>query len=55
MVMIDVMSRQVVGVLGKIESLEESRASSSEMYTRPPVLLVDQKKLIVPKVLLWGP
>lgn len=54
MVMIDVMSRQVVGVLGKIESLEESRASSSEMYTRPPILLIEKKKLIVPKVLLSG-
>lgn len=37
MIMIDTISRQIDGVLGKIESLEENRISSSEMYTRPEV------------------
>src|SRR3972149_2789406 len=35
MVLIDSISRQIPGVLGKYESLEEERVSSSEVYTRP--------------------
>lgn len=54
LIMIDVMSRQIEGVLGKIESLEESRISSGEMYTRPEVLVYKNKKYKVPKVLLSG-
>ena len=38
MVLIDCISRQIPGVLGKYESLEEERISSSEVYTRPEVL-----------------
>ena len=34
MVVIDSVSRQVHGVLGNLESIEENRTSSSEMYTR---------------------
>lgn len=37
MIVIDTVSRQIEGVLGKIESLEENRVSSSEMYTRPEI------------------
>lgn len=52
--MIDATLRQVPGVLGADESLEEKRVSSSEMYTRPAVLIWKNKKYQVPKVLLSG-
>jgi len=54
MVLIDSISRQIKGVLGKYESLEEERISSSEVYTRPEVLKYKNKNYIVPKVLLSG-
>lgn len=54
MVLIDSISRQVPGVLGKYESLEEERVSSSEVYTRPEVLRYKSKNYKVPKVLLSG-
>lgn len=54
MVMIDSISRQIPGVLGKYESLEEERISSSEFYTRPEVLKYGNKNHKVPKVLLSG-
>lgn len=54
MVLIDSISRQIRGVLGKYESLEEERISSSEVYTRPEVLKYKGKKYKVPKVLLSG-
>jgi tRNA (guanine37-N1)-methyltransferase len=54
MVLIDCISRQVPGVLGKYESLEEERVSSSEVYTRPEVLNYKGKNYKVPKVLLSG-
>ena len=54
MVLIDSISRQIPGVLGKYESLEEERVSSSEVYTRPEVLKYKNKNYIVPKVLLSG-
>ena len=38
MILIDCMARQIKGVLGKHDSLEEERISSSEFYTRPEVL-----------------
>jgi tRNA G37 N-methylase TrmD len=41
-------------VLGKIESLEESRVSSGEMYTRPEVYEYKKKNYKVPKVFLGG-
>ncbi len=50
MVMIDSISRQVPGVLGKSESLEESRGGNSSAYTRPEIF----RKWRVPKVLLSG-
>lgn len=54
MVLVDSISRQVPGVLGKYESLEEERVSSSEVYTRPEILKYKGKKYRVPKVLLSG-
>lgn len=54
MVLIDSISRQVPGILGKYESLEEERVSSSEVYTRPEVLKYKGKNYRVPKVLLSG-
>lgn len=54
MVLIDSTSRQIPGVLGKYESLEEERVSSSEVYTRPEVLKHKGKNYRVPKVLLSG-
>jgi tRNA (guanine37-N1)-methyltransferase len=54
MILIDSISRQIPGVLGKYESLEEERVSSSEVYTRPEVLKHKNKNYRVPKVLLSG-
>lgn len=54
MILIDSISRQVPGVLGKYESLEEERVSSSLVYTRPEVLKYKGKNYRVPKVLLSG-
>jgi tRNA (guanine37-N1)-methyltransferase len=54
MILIDVISRRIHGVLGNFESREEARASSSEMYTRPEVFTHDGKRYSVPKVLLSG-
>ena len=54
MIVIDTVSRQIEGVLGKIESLEETRASGTEIYTRPEVYEHKGKKYKVPKVFLSG-
>lgn len=54
MVLIDCISRQVDGVLGNFDSREEERVSSSEIYTRPEVLVHNKKKYKVPAVLLSG-
>lgn len=54
MIMIDCISRQIEGVLGDINSLEENRAASHDVYTRPEVLEYKGKKYKVPKVLLSG-
>lgn len=51
---IDAVARHVPGVLGKAESLEASRVSSPEVYTRPEVLVWKNKKYKVPPVLLSG-
>jgi tRNA (guanine37-N1)-methyltransferase len=51
---IDSVSRQVPGVLGTFESLEDERVSSGEMYTRPETIEWKKKKLTVPKVFLSG-
>lgn len=54
MVLVDSISRQVEGVLGNFNSLEESRVSSHDSYTRPEVFEYKKKKYRVPKVLLSG-
>ncbi len=54
MAIIDAAARQIKGVLGKFESLEESRVASHDIYTRPEVLKVKGKSFRVPKVLLSG-
>lgn len=54
MMIIDVVSRQVEGVLGNFDSLEESRTSISDVYTRPECFIWKGKKYHVPKVLLSG-
>jgi len=52
--LIDAISRFVPGVLGKSESLERSRVSSPEVYTKPETLIWKKKKYKVPPVLLSG-
>lgn len=54
LLVIDAVSRQVPGVLGSFESIEEERVSASEVYTRPEVFQWKGKKYRVPKVLLSG-
>ena len=54
MLMIDVIARQVEGVLGDFNSREESRVASPDVYTRPEAFTYKGKKLRVPKVLLSG-
>lgn len=51
---IDAVARQIPGVLGTGESLEETRTASGETYTRPEVFVHKKKKYAVPKVLLSG-
>ncbi len=51
---IDAVSRHVSGVLGKAESLEASRVSSPEVYTRPETLVWKGRKYKVPPILLSG-
>jgi tRNA (guanine37-N1)-methyltransferase len=51
---VDCVARFVPGVLGKAESLEASRDSSPEVYTRPEVLKWKGKNYRVPRVLLSG-
>lgn len=50
----DAVSRNIPGVLGNAESLEDSRVASPEVYTRPEVLKWKGKKYAVPEVLLSG-
>ncbi len=54
MVCIDVIARQVKGVLHDECSLEEKRIASHEIYARPEVYEYKGKKYKVPKVLLSG-
>jgi len=51
---IDAVARNIPGVLGTFESLEDERISSGEMYTRPEVLEYKKKKYKVPPVLVGG-
>ncbi len=54
MLVIDAVARQIEGVLGTFESIEEERISSSEVYTRPEILTWMGKTYKVPRVLLSG-
>ncbi len=54
MVMIDAVTRQIKGALGKEVSLEEKRIASGEVYTRPPFFKWKGKKYTVPKILTSG-
>jgi len=54
MIIVDSISRQINGVLGNYDSREEERVSSSEIYTKPEILVHKNKKHKVPKVLLSG-
>ncbi len=54
MILIDTISRQIPSVLGNFSSREESRNASSDVYTRPEVVVYKGKKYRVPKVLLSG-
>lgn len=51
---IDATARQIPGVLGDHDSLEDERATTGETYTRPEVLEFKKKKYKVPQVLLDG-
>jgi len=51
---LDAVAREVPGVLGTNESLEDKRTSSGEMYTRPEIIEYKKKKYSVPKVFLSG-
>jgi len=54
MLVIDVVARQVPGVLGDLLSLEETRIASADVYTRPERFTYKGKKYSVPPVLLSG-
>ena len=51
---IDAVAREIPGVLGTYESLEDQRPTSGVSYTRPDVLVWKSKKHSVPEVLLKG-
>ncbi|MEX0933345.1 MAG: tRNA (guanosine(37)-N1)-methyltransferase TrmD [Candidatus Paceibacterota bacterium] len=54
LMIIDSVARFVPGVLGNEASLEESRVSTDEFFTRPEVLRWNRKTYGVPEVLLSG-
>jgi tRNA (guanine37-N1)-methyltransferase len=54
MIMIDAISRNIQGVLGDIDSVEENRISSPLTYTRPDTLKYKGKNYQVPEVLKNG-
>jgi len=51
---IDSVSRQVPGVLGDIDSLEDDRNTIGECYTRPETIEFKKNKLQVPPIYLSG-
>jgi tRNA (guanine37-N1)-methyltransferase len=51
---IDAVSRQIPGVLGDLDSLEDARATTGEAYTRPEVFTYKRKEFSVPEVFLSG-
>ena len=54
MIVIDAVARQIEGVLGSFDSVEEARTASPDVYTRPEILEWKKKKYKVPAVLLSG-
>ncbi len=54
MIVIDTVTRRIPGALGDNASIEESRISSSDVYTRPESIEFKGKKYKVPKILLGG-
>ncbi len=54
MIILDAVSRQIKGVLGNENSIEEERIASPDVYTRPEVLIYKGKKYHAPKILLSG-
>jgi len=54
MIVLDSVSRQISGVLGNENSIEEKRISSSEVYTRPEIFKYNGKEYKVPEILLSG-
>lgn len=51
---VDSVARQIPGVLGTFESLEDERPTNGVTYTRPEVLVYKKQKYPVPEVLLGG-
>lgn len=54
LIIVDTIARLVPGVLGTYESLEDTRTSTGEMYTRPETVHYKEKKYRVPAVLRNG-
>jgi tRNA (guanine37-N1)-methyltransferase len=54
MIILDSTARQIPGVLGNFDSLEETRVASHDVYTRPEVFEYNGRKYKVPRVLLSG-
>lgn len=54
MIIMDAVSRQIKGVLGDFDSIEENRIASTDCYTRPSEFKYKGKKYKVPEVLLNG-
>ncbi len=54
MIVADVVTRRLPGVLGKDASVEERRVASGEVYTRPEAILWKKKNYRVPRVLTTG-
>jgi len=54
MIILDAVARQIKGVLGNVDSIEEERIASADVYTRPEVLKYKGKNYRVPRVLLSG-
>ncbi|MDP3956091.1 MAG: tRNA (guanosine(37)-N1)-methyltransferase TrmD [Patescibacteria group bacterium] len=54
MALVDVVSRQIKGVLGNQDSLEEERAASHKVYTRPETYTHKGEDFSVPEILLKG-
>ncbi|USN88067.1 MAG: tRNA (guanosine(37)-N1)-methyltransferase TrmD [Candidatus Nomurabacteria bacterium] len=51
---IDATARQIPGVLGDFESLEDERLTNGKVYTRPEVFKYKKQEYKVPEVLLSG-